>query len=88
MATEPQPHLVLAFSTAGGLWLLVGVVVIAVILAAFLLGHRRTAERHKSASTPSPAQVEQARKAIEDPPQHGKEWSTPDEDPEQGHPHR
>ncbi|MET7740893.1 DUF6479 family protein [Streptomyces sp. NPDC005385] len=79
---------VLAFSSAGVLWVTVaGVIVVAILLAAFVLGSRRTAERRVSAPTPSAPQAAEARRQMEDPPRSGADWSTPDDDPEQGRPH-
>lgn len=86
MATEPHP--LLASSPSGIGLLAVGVLLIAVLLAAFLVGHRNSARRRKSASVPSREQEKQARQVLEDPPRRGEGWSTPEEDPDQGHPHR
>ncbi|KAB1988272.1 DUF6479 family protein [Streptomyces triticiradicis] len=86
MVTEA--HTVLASSSAGILWPAVGVLIVAVLLAAFLMGHRNSARRRRSAPDPASPQVQQARREMQDPPRQGEGWSTPDEDPEQGHPHR
>ncbi|WP_143661151.1 DUF6479 family protein [Streptomyces sp. M41(2017)] len=87
MIAETQT--VLAFSSAGVLWVTVaGVFVVAILLAAFVLGSRRTAERRASAPTPPGPQVAEARRQMEDPRRSGADWSTPDDDPEQGRPHR
>ncbi|MFD6554734.1 DUF6479 family protein [Streptomyces sp. NPDC058398] len=73
-------------SSAGALWLTAaGVAVVAVLIAAFVVGGRRAARR--KVSTPGPG-AEQARRVLADPAQRGEGWSTPDDDPEQGRPRR
>ncbi|MFD6925634.1 DUF6479 family protein [Streptomyces sp. NPDC059944] len=75
-----------AASYAGALWLMVsGIVIVGLLLAGFLIGTRRSAHRQV---TTSPPQAEQARRDLADPARRGDGWSTPDDDPEQGHPHR
>ncbi|MFF3420199.1 DUF6479 family protein [Streptomyces sp. NPDC002698] len=81
-----EAHTILALSSTGALWLTVaGVAVVAVLIAAFVVGGRRVTRRR--ASTPAPSAA-QARQALADPAQRGDGWSTPDGDPEQGHPRR
>ncbi|MER5472590.1 DUF6479 family protein [Streptomyces sp. NPDC002935] len=81
-----EAHTILAVSSAGALWLAVaGVAVVAILVAAFVVGSRRAARRKISTSAPGAAQ---ARRDLADPARRGAGWSTPDDDPEQGHPHR
>ncbi|MEV6019182.1 MULTISPECIES: DUF6479 family protein [unclassified Streptomyces] len=81
-----EANTVLALSSMGALWLTVaGVAVVAVLIAAFVVGGRRAARR--KVSTPAPRTAE-AHRALADPARRGAGWSTPDDDPEQGHPHR
>ncbi|WP_392961242.1 DUF6479 family protein [Streptomyces sp. LN245] len=81
-----EAHTLLAISSVGALWLTAaGIAVVAVLIAAFVVGSRRVASRRPS--TPAPG-AEQARRALADPAQRGEGWSTPDDDPEQGSPHR
>jgi hypothetical protein len=81
-----EAQTMLAVSSVGVLWLTVaGVAVVAVLIAAFVVGGRRAAQRKVSTSAPG---VEQARRNLADPAQRGEGWSTPDDDPEQGHPRR
>ncbi|MGW6491868.1 hypothetical protein [Streptomyces sp. NPDC055056] len=79
----------LALSSAG-IWLVTvaGLFVVAILLVAFVLGSRRSAGHRKPTQEPSATQAAQARREMEDPPRHGDGWSTPDDDPGQGHPHR
>ncbi|MFF3614829.1 DUF6479 family protein [Streptomyces sp. NPDC002580] len=78
----------LAVSSQGALWLIVaGVAVAALLIAAFVIGTRRAARRSGSTPVPGDATVRQAQKDLADPPRSGEGWSTPDADPEQGHPH-
>ncbi|MER6212402.1 DUF6479 family protein [Streptomyces sp. NPDC001642] len=84
MITKAQ--FTMAASSSGPLWLIVaGVVVVAGLLAAFLVGSRRAARRRISAAAPHPTQT--AAPAA-DPSRRGDGWQTPEDDPEQGHPHR
>lgn len=77
----------LAASSTGSLWLIVaGVVIVAGLLAAFIVGSRRSARRRISTSVQDPAQV--PRGGTADPAQRGDGWQTPDDDPDQGNPHR
>ncbi|MEY2244530.1 DUF6479 family protein [Streptomyces sp. BF23-18] len=81
-----EAQTMLAVSSAGALWLTAaGVAVVAVLIAAFVVGGRRAARR--KVSTPGPG-AEQARRVLADPAQRGEGWSTPDDDPEQGRPRR
>ncbi|MET9902864.1 DUF6479 family protein [Streptomyces sp. NPDC006446] len=81
-----EAHTILAVSSAGALGLIAaGVAVVAVLIAAFVVGSRRSARRR--VSTPAP-KVAQVRQEVADPARRGEGWSTPDDDPEQGHPHR
>ncbi|MCX4993302.1 MULTISPECIES: DUF6479 family protein [unclassified Streptomyces] len=81
-----EAHTILAVSSAGALWLMVaGVAVVAVLIAAFVIGSRRSARRRVSTPAPKAAQV---RQEVADPARRGEGWSTPDDDPEQGHPRR
>ncbi|MFH8394468.1 DUF6479 family protein [Streptomyces sp. NPDC018036] len=84
MISGTQP--VLALSSTGALWLmLAGIVLVVLLLAAFFVGSRHSARRRVSTSTP---QAAQARREVADPARRGDGWSTPEDDPEQGHPHR
>ncbi|MEU1536173.1 DUF6479 family protein [Streptomyces fagopyri] len=75
-----------AASYGGALWLMVaGVAVVVVLLAGFFIGTRHSSRRR--VSTPPP-QAGQARRDMADPARRGEGWSTPEDDPEQGHPHR
>lgn len=81
-----QAQFTMAATSTGPLWLIVaGVVVVAGLLAAFLIGSRRTARRQISTAVPHPTQT--AAPAA-DPARRGEGWQTPEDDPEQGHPHR
>ncbi|WP_420708207.1 DUF6479 family protein [Streptomyces sp. 142MFCol3.1] len=76
----------MAASIAGPMWLAVGgIAVVLVLLVAFFIGSRRSTQRRVSPSTP---QAAQARRELAHPPRRGEGWTTPDDDPEQGHPHR
>ncbi|MEU7335616.1 DUF6479 family protein [Streptomyces sp. NPDC007074] len=78
-----ETHVTLAFSSTGALWLtLLGVVLVALLIAAFVVGSRRAAQRRVSTPTAAGAQ---ARRDLADPAQRGAGWSTLDDDPEQGH---
>ncbi|MFH8484998.1 DUF6479 family protein [Streptomyces longisporoflavus] len=74
---------VLALEGGGSLiFPIVGLAVVLGLLAMFVSGRRRAARRtqpSKPAHTPKPASGEAQR---------GTTWQTPDDDPEQGHPHR
>ncbi|MFG2424853.1 hypothetical protein ACGFWD_38265 [Streptomyces sp. NPDC048448] len=75
-----------AASYGGALWLMVaGVAVVVVLLAGFFIGTRHSARRRVSTSPP---QAAQARRDLADPAHRGDGWSTPEDDPDQGHPHR
>ncbi|MET7988938.1 MULTISPECIES: DUF6479 family protein [unclassified Streptomyces] len=75
-----------AASYAGSLWLLVaGISLVVILIAAFFIGTRHSARRRTSTTAP---QAAQARREVADPARRGDGWSTPDDDPEQGHPHR
>ncbi|MET7746528.1 DUF6479 family protein [Streptomyces sp. NPDC005385] len=78
---------VLASASYGGaLWLMVaGIAVVVILLIAFFIGTRKSARRQVSTTPP---QAAQARRDLTDPARRGDGWSTPDDDPEQGHPHR
>ncbi|MFF3001035.1 DUF6479 family protein [Streptomyces sp. NPDC057950] len=79
-------NVVAAAPYGGALWLMVaGIAVVVVLLIGFFIGTRHSARRR--VSTPSP-QTAQARRDLADPAQRGEGWSTPEDDPEQGHPHR
>lgn len=82
-------HTVLALSSAG-VWLVAvaGIFIVAVLLIAFVMGSRRSAGHRKPTQEPSAPQVAEARREMENPPQSGADWRTPDDDPDQGHPHR
>ncbi|MEU6079414.1 DUF6479 family protein [Streptomyces sp. NPDC047108] len=65
---------VLAASGTGALWLIVvGAVIGAVLVGAFLLGSRKA--RHRRRSTPTPGTT--ARRGRQD--QRGESWQTPDD---------
>ncbi|WP_367046198.1 hypothetical protein [Streptomyces sp. Je 1-332] len=76
-------HTVLAASGGASLLLiLVGVVVVVGLLAMFIAGKRRAARRSRSgppAHGANPTGGEAQR---------GSAWQTPDDDPDQGNPHR
>ncbi|MEU3739969.1 DUF6479 family protein [Streptomyces sp. NPDC032198] len=72
---------VLALEGGGSLiFLIVGIAVVAGLLAMFISGRRRAARRTEptapSHRTPPSGEA-----------QRGETWQTPDDDPEQGHPH-
>ncbi|MFD5724416.1 DUF6479 family protein [Streptomyces sp. NPDC127036] len=72
-------------SYAGALWLMVaGIAVVVVLLVGFFIGTRHSSRRRVSTSPP---QAAQARRDLTDPARRGDGWSTPDDDPDQGHPH-
>ncbi|MFE5141264.1 hypothetical protein ACFRDV_26955 [Streptomyces fagopyri] len=78
-----KTNVMLAISSTGALWLtLIGVVLVALLVAAFVVGSRRAAVRRVSTPTPAGAR---ARKDLANPAQRGAGWSTLDDDPEQGH---
>ncbi|MFJ8802816.1 DUF6479 family protein [Streptomyces sp. NPDC102487] len=75
-----------AASYAGALWLMVvGIAVVVVLVVGFFIGTRHSSRRRLSTLPPHAAQ---ARSDLTDPARRGDGWSTPDDDPEQGHPHR
>ncbi|WP_405652202.1 DUF6479 family protein [Streptomyces sp. RK9] len=75
-------HTVLAASSGASLVLIiVGVVVVVGLLAMFVAGRRRAARRTRS--TPAPGTMPPGGEA-----QRGETWQTPDDDPDQGNPHR
>ncbi|MFJ9038858.1 DUF6479 family protein [Streptomyces sp. NPDC102406] len=75
-------HIVLAAEGGGSLvFLVVGVVVVLGLLAMFVSGRRRAARRTEP-SRPAPG----ARPGSDE-AQRGTTWQTPDDDPDQGHPH-
>ncbi|MER5884892.1 DUF6479 family protein [Streptomyces sp. NPDC001941] len=75
-------QLELASSSSTSLWLIViGVVVVVALLAAFVYGSRRTRQRAARDVRADPA-------AGSAPDQRGKSWQTIDDDPDQGNPHR
>ncbi|MGW3820195.1 DUF6479 family protein [Streptomyces sp. NPDC005046] len=77
---------VLAASYGGALWLMAaGIAVVVILVVAFFIGTRHSARRRVSTT---PQQAAQARRDLKDPARRGDGWSTPDDDPEQGHPHR
>ncbi|MER5876150.1 DUF6479 family protein [Streptomyces sp. NPDC001910] len=81
-----EAQFTLAASSTGPLWLIVaGVVVVAGLLTAFIVGSRRASRRRISTAAPHPTQ---AAAATADPARRGDGWQTPEGDPEQGHPHR
>ncbi|MFD8565549.1 DUF6479 family protein [Streptomyces sp. NPDC057694] len=73
---------VLAASLSPGLILVaVGVVIVVALVLAFVVGRRRTARRTEISTPPvQPGPTE-------DPARRGTGWQTPDDDPDQGHPH-
>jgi hypothetical protein len=84
MDTEKETVLAAA-SYTGALWLMAaGIAVVVVLVVAFFIGTRRSARRRSI----NPSQAAQARRDLADPAHRGDGWSTPDDDPEQGHPHR
>ncbi|MEU0782992.1 DUF6479 family protein [Streptomyces sp. NPDC006173] len=75
-----------AASYGGALWLMVaGIAVVITLVVAFFIGTRHSAQRDVSTNPP---QAAQARRDLTNPARRGDGWSTPDDDPEQGHPHR
>ncbi|NEB74649.1 hypothetical protein G3I40_05295 [Streptomyces sp. SID14478] len=76
---------VLAASTGPALLLIiVGIVIVLGLITMFSLGRRRAARR-KLPTTPTPGNPTGS---LSDEAQHGTGWQTPDDDPDQGHPHR
>ncbi|MBJ3811722.1 DUF6479 family protein [Streptomyces flavofungini] len=76
-------NIVLAASSGASLALiLVGVVVVLGLIAMFIAGRRRAARRTRS-STPAHGAGPASGEA-----QRGDTWQAPDDDPEQGNPHR
>ncbi|MER6678244.1 DUF6479 family protein [Streptomyces sp. NPDC000983] len=74
----------LAASSTGSLWLITaGIVVVAALLAAFIVGSRRAARRRVPTPSARPQTPGTTRA-----PQSGDGWQTPAADPEQGHPRR
>ncbi|WP_354006133.1 DUF6479 family protein [Streptomyces sp. NBC_00568] len=68
------------------LWLMAaGIAVVVILVVAFFIGTRHSARRRVTTTAP---QAAQARRDLTDPAHRGDGWSTPDDDPEQGHPHR
>ncbi|MEU6125236.1 DUF6479 family protein [Streptomyces sp. NPDC047123] len=82
MQTHSNTVVLAASGTTSLLLVIVGVVVVAGLLAMFVVGRRRSA-RHSATSTPVPKAG-----LPDEAPQRGVGWQTPDDDPEQGHPHR
>ncbi|MFD9005932.1 DUF6479 family protein [Streptomyces sp. NPDC059582] len=81
-----ETHITLAVSSVDALGMAVaGIAVVAVLIAAFVFGSRRAAQANSPLPRPGAAQ---ARQDLAHPEQRGEGWSTPDDDPEQGHPHR
>jgi hypothetical protein len=75
-------HIVLAAGGGGSLvFIVVGVVVVVGLLAMFVSGRRRAARRTEP-TRPAPGAD-----LGSDDAQRGTAWQTPDDDPEQGHPH-
>ncbi|MEU8951061.1 DUF6479 family protein [Streptomyces sp. NPDC048489] len=73
-------------SYGGALWLMAaGIGVVVILVVAFFVGTRHSSQRRISKPAP---QASQARRDMSDPARKGEGWSTPDADPEQGHPHR
>ncbi|KUF13563.1 DUF6479 family protein [Streptomyces silvensis] len=78
---QTHSHIVLAASGGASLALvLVGVVVVAGLIAMFVAGRRRAAHRTRS-TTPAHGGDPAGGEA-----QRGTSWQTPDDDPEQGNP--
>ncbi|MEU6676379.1 hypothetical protein [Streptomyces sp. NPDC046925] len=78
---QTHSYTVLAVEGGGSLvFILVGVAVVIGLLAMFVSGRRRAARRRPStpARHATPASGEAQR---------GTTWQTPDDDPDQGHPH-
>ncbi|MEU9731847.1 DUF6479 family protein [Streptomyces sp. NPDC048002] len=74
----------MAASNAGSLWLVTaGIVIVAALLTAFIVGSRRAARRR----TPAPA-VRPEHPGTTQAPQSGDGWQTPAADREHGHPRR
>ncbi|MEV8320919.1 DUF6479 family protein [Streptomyces sp. NPDC059900] len=83
MHTHSHSHTVLAASAGTSLiMIVVGVVVVLGLLAMFITGRRRAA-RQTQRSTPAPGVG-----AVNGEAQHGTTWQTPDDDADQGRPHR
>ncbi|MBC9718957.1 hypothetical protein H9Y04_41165 [Streptomyces sp. TRM66268-LWL] len=76
----------LAASSTAPLWLIiVGVIVVLVLLGMFVAGQRRAARRKRSQPPASPGRGAGSPDAQA---QRGTGWQTPDDDPDQGNPHR
>ncbi|MER7983623.1 DUF6479 family protein [Streptomyces sp. NPDC095817] len=85
MNRSTPPAVLAAASYTGALWLMVaGIVVVVGLLVGFFIGTRRSSRRQVSTPPPHAAQ---ARPDLTDPARRGEGWSTPDDDPEHGHPH-
>ncbi|MEU3743460.1 MULTISPECIES: DUF6479 family protein [unclassified Streptomyces] len=75
-------YTVLAIEGGGSLvFIIVGVAVVLGLLAMFVSGRRRAA-RETQPTTPAPGEEPASGEA-----QRGTTWQTPDDDPDQGHPH-
>ncbi|MFI0977177.1 DUF6479 family protein [Streptomyces sp. NPDC021093] len=68
--------------TASLLLIVLGVLLVLVLLAAFVWGSRRASSKRQSPG------VDESEPHPTGGSQHGKTWQTLDDDPEQGHPHR
>ncbi|WP_371525337.1 DUF6479 family protein [Streptomyces sp. NBC_01283] len=75
-------YTVLAVEGGGSLvFIIVGVAVVLGLLAMFVSGRRRAA-RGTQPTTPAPGEEPASGES-----QRGTTWQTPDDDPDQGHPH-
>lgn len=81
-ATRSAGDTQLAASASPALWLvLVGVIVVALLLGAFVYGKRRAAARRAPTTPPHPDPRHRGAQA-----QRGETWQTIDDDPDQGNP--
>ncbi|GGR98196.1 hypothetical protein GCM10010252_41140 [Streptomyces aureoverticillatus] len=83
LGTQSAQTTQLAASGSSALWLVViGVILVAVLLAAFAYGRRRAAAR-RTPSTPGP---DPRHGPSQSQAQRGETWQTIDDDPDQGNP--
>ncbi|NGO75730.1 hypothetical protein G6045_08575 [Streptomyces sp. YC504] len=85
MQTHSTTTVLAASSTAPLTLIIVGVVLVLSLIALFIVGQRRSVRRTASQPPTTPGHSpgpsgDQARR--------GTGWQTPDDDPEQGNPHR
>ncbi|MGW6059054.1 DUF6479 family protein [Streptomyces sp. NPDC055189] len=79
---QTHSYTVLAVEGGGSLvFIVVGLIVVIGLLAMFISGRRRAARRTE------PTKPAQAAAPVSGEAQRGTTWQTPDDDPDQGHPH-